>query len=42
MSITSILYLLAFICFVLGFLNVPRANGPCGGLAFLTLSLFVQ
>lgn len=42
MSITVILYLLAFVCFVLGALNVPRANWLCAGLACLTLSLFVR
>lgn len=42
MSITVILYLLAFVCFVLGFLNVKPLNWLCGGAAFLTLSLFVR
>ncbi len=42
MSLTAILYVLAFLFFVLGALNVPRANWLCAGLAFLTLSLFVK
>lgn len=43
MSITALFYLLAFICFLLGFVRAkwPPVDWMCGGFMFLTLSLFV-
>lgn len=42
MSITVILYVLAFVCFILGWFNVKPLSWLCGGLAFLTLTLLVR
>jgi hypothetical protein len=39
-SIRQIFLLLAFVSFVLGFLNVPKYNWMCGGFACLTLALW--
>lgn len=42
LSITVVLYLLAFICFLLAAAGVPRIGWMNLGFAFLTLSLFVK
>jgi hypothetical protein len=42
LSITTVLYLLAFICFILAAANAADIRWMNLGFAFLTLSLFVR
>ena len=41
MSIDYLLYVVAFLCFLLAGFNVPRANWTALGFAALTLTLII-